>query len=235
MTFHYRYRKQIIISVLIIILLVIISSGGYIYYSNNNKEEPKELVLEEKEPTIKKEPIKKSNETKEIMVDIKGFVNTPGIYKLKEDSRVIDAINIAGGLKKNADTSVLNLSKKLKDEMVIIVYSFYQVENFIKIKEEEQIKQEGCIKGINEIENNACIKEKEQSNNLEQNSNNKQISINKSTIEELMQLEGIGESKAKSIIEYRNKFGLYKKLEELLNVKGIGQSLFDKIKENITL
>ena len=50
-----------------------------------------------------------------------------------------------------------------------------------------------------------------------------------------MMLEGVGEAKAKSIIEYREKNGLFQSIEDLLNVSGIGESLFAKIKENITL
>ena len=169
------------------------------------------------------------NIAKEIMVDVKGFVVNPGIYKLKEESRVIDAINAAGGVLEGADTSVLNLSKKLKDEMVIIVYSSYQVENFKKVKEEEQQTQDGCINGVNEVENDACIEE----NGEEKEST--LVSINTATLEELMTLEGVGEAKAKSIIAYREEHGPYQAIEDLLNVSGIGESLLAKIKKNITL
>ena len=58
------------------------------------------------------------SEKKYYYVDIKGEVKDPGVYKLKEGSRVIDAINASGGLKENANTYSVNLSKKITDEMV---------------------------------------------------------------------------------------------------------------------
>ena len=62
---------------------------------------------------------------------------------------------------------------------------------------------------------------------------NKKININTASLEELITLNGLGESKAKSIIEYRNSNGEFKNVEELKNVDGIGDALFDKIKDKI--
>ena len=47
-------------------------------------------------------------------VDIKGAVNNPGIYSFNNQERIIDVINQAGGLTNDADTTVINLSKKIK-------------------------------------------------------------------------------------------------------------------------
>ena len=65
-------------------------------------------------------------------------------------------------------------------------------------------------------------------------SNNKMININSATQEELMTLSGIGESKAKDIITYRTE-NAFTSIEDIKNVPGIGESLFAKIKENITV
>lgn len=235
MSFHYRYRKQILI---LLFCLILVGGGVISYFSffNEKDSKPKEkIVLQKKKETTKKKSKQELEENivKEIMVDVKGFVVNPGIYKLNEESRVIDAINAAGGVLEGADTSVLNLSKKLKDEMVIIVYSSYQVENFKKVKEEEQQIQDGCINGVNEVENDACIEENGEEKGEEKEST--LVSINTATLEELMTLEGIGEAKAKSIIAYREEHGPYQAIEDLLNVSGIGESLLAKIKENITL
>lgn len=228
MTFKYRYRKQIIIS--IIILLLIGGIISYFYFSKDQKKDkkPKNILVEKK--NLPKEKEEKKEEPKEIMVDVKGEVNNSGIYNLKEGSRVIDAINMAGGITANGDTSVLNLSKKVTDEMVIIVYSYYEVKNFEQIKERENVVTENCINGVNGLNNDACI-----TNNETNTEENKKVSINTATLEELMTLSGIGEAKAKSIIEYREEFGEFKNIEDLKNVSGIGEALFDKIKENITL
>lgn len=232
MTFKYRYRKQIAIGIMIVLVLCATTIGIYKFYPDKKeKEETKVLVTKKSEKASENKKSIIKEEVKEIMVDIKGYVNQPGIYKLKEDSRVIDAINMAGGITDVADTSVLNLSKKLKDEMVIIVYSYEQVANFKVVKQEELVVQEQCQIGINDVQNDACIVEEKQE---EENSNTK-VSINTGTLEELMALEGIGESKAKAIIEYREANGNFEKIEDLLNVSGIGESVFAKIKENITL
>ena len=50
-----------------------------------------------------------------------------------------------------------------------------------------------------------------------------------------MQLPGIGETKAKAIIDYRNEVGSFQNIEQLKEVNGIGEATFDNIKENITI
>lgn len=63
----------------------------------------------------------------------------------------------------------------------------------------------------------------------------KRISINSGTIEDLCTLNGIGESTAQRIIEYREGNGLFQTIEDLMNVKGIGTKKFEKIKDFICL
>ena len=165
-----------------------------------------------------------------------------------KNSVVIDAINKAGGLKENANTDYINLSKKLTDEMIIIIYSNDEVSKF---KEEEkqiiyiEYKCE-CPDNINDscitkddVVNTNGVDEKEEkikdnNENTETEKQDKLISINNGTLEELMTLPGVGESKAKNIIEYRenNKF---EKIEDIMNVSGIGESAYSKIKDLIKL
>lgn len=235
MTFKYRYRKQILIVVIIFIILVSSSSFFIFKYKDmkKDKKDTKTIVTVKKKSTssVSKKTTEKEEKQNdlEIMVDIKGEVINPGIYTLSSNKRVMDAINVAGGLTENADTSVLNLSKKLEDEMVIIVYSHYQVSQFEKTKEDEKIINEGCQNGVNDLKNDACIKDEDKK--IQTN----KVSINTATIEELVQIDGIGEARAKAIIEYREANGNFEKLEDIKNVSGIGDSLFDKIKESITL
>lgn len=61
------------------------------------------------------------------------------------------------------------------------------------------------------------------------------VNINKASLEELMTLDGIGEAKAKAIIEYRNANGLFKTIEEIKNVPGITDKIFKNIKDKITI
>ena len=97
----------------------------------------------------------------------------------------------------------------------------------VSSKETEKIVQEKCIKkDENALKNDACITDSVKTSG--------KVSINTATKEELMSLTGIGDSKAEDIIKYREENGLFKTIEDIKNVSGIGDSLFAKIKENIT-
>ena len=221
----YRKKKEIIIVSIILILLILT-----IFYWLNLKKNNKKVIKKDKEVVQKLEKKEEKEIEKTVKVDIKGEINNPGIYELDESMRVIDVIELAGGLTNNADTSVINLSKKLKDEMVIIIYSKYQVKNFEATKEKEKVVEEKCIQeNENALKNDACIND----NNSKDTNTQSKVNINTASLEQLQTLPGVGESKAKSIIEYREK-QKFKTIEDIKNVTGIGDSLFAKIKENIT-
>lgn len=234
MTFTYRYRKQIIIAIIFIIL---ISGGGLLVYQSyqsrpkrKTKVDKKEVLLasnQEKKVTKQKTTIEKEEL---YQVDIKGEVINPGIYSLKAGSRVSDVINIAGGLTEISDTTVINLSKKIKDEMVIIIYTKQEVANFKETKKIEQQAIEKCQSNYEELINDACIENKESTN-----SETNLISINTATLEQLQSLPGIGESKAKAILAYKEEHKEFKNIDELKNISGIGEAIFAKIKDLITL
>ena len=228
MTFWYRHRK-IILGVLISILF----TGELIFYyidkGSNKKQVKKKEVVVEKRITKKKKV--KEKEEDFLKVDIKGEVNKPGIYSAKENSRVIDIINMAEGLTENADTTVINLSKKIEDEMVIIIYSKEEVSDFTKTKEKEKVLNDNCKHPENtDLTNDACIDY--ENNNI---SDTGIININKASLEELMKLPGIGESKAKSIISYREKNDGFNSIEEIKKVEGIGDNLYAQIEKVITV
>lgn len=228
-----KYKTVIICFVIIIVLLCLILK---VYAKNNGNKQVNSIEINKE---IKEEKNEENNDNKEslLKVDIKGYIEKPGVYELESNSRVIDVINKAGGLKKNANTEYINLSKKISDEMIIIIYSNDDVEKF-KEKEQEviYIKYEcECPDNIND----ACITDESVVNtNGVTNSDTKEdtlVSINNATLDEFMSLSGIGESKAKAIIEYRDKNGEFKNLEELKNVEGIGESVYNKIKDYIKL
>lgn len=227
MTFTYRHKKELIIG-LIILIIISISIFLIIKYKPKSKKESKKETIE-KNIVEEKEKVKEEKE-EEYKVDIKGAVITPGLYSLPKSSRVIDVINKAGGLKDNANTTPINLSLKIKDEMVIIIYTNEEVENFVKTKEKEARMIKECNE-FNNLKNDACINTK---SNKETKVEGK-ININTATKEELNTLPGIGSSKAKSIIDYREKVNGFKEIDELKKVEGIGEELFAKIKENIII
>ena len=194
------------------ILICIISLICYIKSNKNNQEEI--LTLNEVTEKITTKNIEKQ------YIDIKGSVKKPGVYEFKKNDRVIDAINMAGGLLKNANTSNVNLSQKLTSEMVIYISNNNEIKN-----NDNKISCDTKCK-IEVIEVNNCIDE---------NNKNNKININTATIEDFSSLNGIGEAKAKSIIEYREMNGNFKSIEDIKNISGIGESLFNKIKDNITI
>ena len=208
---------------IILILLgvsTLLSGVIFVLYKNNQgKNEEVIDIFKEKDEKIEKEE-NKPEETKNVFVDIKGMVTTPGVYQVDSTSRVNDVINMAGGLLEGADTSYVNLAKIVTDEMTIIINS----------KEEilEKYKEEVCICNCPEITNDACIE-----NNS--NPNDEIININTASKEELTKVPGIGESKASSIIEYREKNGPFTSAEDIKKVSGIGDTLFEEIKVYITV
>lgn len=185
------------------------------------------FILNDGENVVAREEIIKTTALKEeefVKVDIKGAVKKPGVYEVNNGMRVIDVIEKAGGLSKSANTEYINLAKTVTDEMTIWIYTDKEIEKF----EESNIKYEYIEKDCNcpSVENSACIDSG--------TSDNTKININTATLEELMTLSGIGEAKAKDIIEYREKTP-FSSIEELKNVSGIGDSSFEKIKNNITI
>lgn len=229
MSFHYRYRKQIIIiAVITLVITTLITTTIYFY---EPKKEQKISSLKIKKTTKESKEEKQSQKEQEkYMVDIKGEVISPGIYELENNSRVIDVIKLAGGLTETADTTVINLSKRIEDEMVIIIYSKWQVENWKETKEQEKYLQEQCISPKEgQTKNDACIDNTEESLTTAST-----ININTATKEELMTLTGIGEAKAEAIISYREKTP-FTKIEDIKNVSGIGDSVYEDIKDYITV
>lgn len=220
------------IKIIITVLIIIISIVAGIIYETKNKtieNEPIEFNTSLEENT--------NTEEKKLKIDIKGEIKKPGVYELKEIDRVSDAIKASGGLTENADTTLINLSKTLKDEMVIIIYNKNEIEKLRQeLKETKKIieyieKDCTCPDTINE----ACIKEAPKQTQNKSEAKEGKISLNTATLEELETLPGVGESKAKQIIKYREENNGFKTIEEIKEISGIGESTFEKFKEYISI
>nr|WP_321316003.1 helix-hairpin-helix domain-containing protein [uncultured Ligilactobacillus sp.] len=140
----------------------------------------------------------------DLYVDIKGAVNHPGAYKMDPNQRVGDVIQKAGGLSKNSDCNRVNLAQKLTDQMVI----------YVPIKGE-------TIPISNDVSLNSSIQD--QSNNSNASNETNKIKLNTATLEQLKQLNGVGEKKAQKILDYRQQHGGFKAIDALKNVDGIGE------------
>lgn len=238
-----KYWKEFVIIILIISIIIL----SLLYINKKNKEPEEQLTLNEfSEASSKIE--EKEELLANIKVDIKGAVAKPGVYELEANSILNDAIKLAGGLKKSADTSNINLSKTLENEMVIKIFTTNELKKISKSKEvvsndnictENTIIIDKCndssiIKDV-DLPNNNDVLQNEEQKDTNQNNLGKLISINTGTIEELITLPGIGESKAENIIKYREENGAFKAIEEIISVSGIGDAAYQKIKDFITI
>lgn len=227
------------------LLIIVLLLGTICFLVWNSYFKKNENLLENDDVNLISDTLEKvedsSNvsEEKYILVDIKGEVKKPGVYKLKENSRVIDAINVSGGLTKKAYTKYINLSRILKDENVIIVNSTSEIKkvssgnNITEVKINNNSKNSASISESELITNdNVKSEEDNTGNSLE---SNQKVNINTATKEELMKLSNIGESKAEKIIDYRTANGNFNTIEDIKKVSGIGDKLYDSIKENITV
>ena len=237
-------HKNKIIIISLFIAIISLSTWFFLNIDRSVKTKTESLVFlnqnieDEEETTIE-------CDNSYIYVDIKGEVNSPGVYSIESGKRVVDAINLAGGLKENSDTTLLNLSIKLTDQMVIIVYPKNNNLNDINsLKQEFEDNSKICKE---EIINDACIINNPETvlvpdliekNDIVVNNNSdnlSKININTASLETLKTLPKIGDVKANSIITYRETNGSFKSIDEIKNVKGIGDTLFESIKEYITV
>ena len=232
-----KYLNTFLIS--FVILLIIIQYGlfVYFYYVKSFKSENASQVQESVE-TFDEEPNEKEK-LSEFYVEIKGALNSPGVFKVTSDNIINDAINMAGGLKNNAYTKNINLSKNVSKEMVVYVYTNYEY-SLLNTKEETYEcncpKQDisACTdKGASIITSDENKPEELPNSNSEVE--NSKVNINNATKEMLTSLSGIGDAKAQKIIDYRNENGLFKSIEDIKNVTGISEKLFEQIKEFITI
>ena len=232
-----KYLNTFLIS--FVILLIIIQYGlfVYFYYVKSFKSENVSQVQESVE-TFDEEP-NDNDKLSEFYVEIKGAVNSPGVFKVTSDNIINDAINMAGGLKNNAYTKNINLSKNVSKEMVVYVYTNYEY-SLVNTKEETYEcncpKQDISIctdKGASIITSDENKPEELPNSNSEVE--NSKVNINNATKEMLTSLSGIGDAKAQKIIDYRNENGLFKSIEDIKNVTGISEKIFEQIKEFITI
>lgn len=151
-----------------------------------------------------------SEDCRTILVFVCGAVECEGVYELPEGSRVIDAVNAAGGYRDDADSAYINQAE--------FVYDAEKVE--IPTREEtRELRGEGAFFGSTQ--------------NGEKDDG--RININTADLDELMRIPGIGESKAQKILLYRKEHGRFGSAEEIMNISGIGSGNYEKMKDYISV
>lgn len=210
-----KQRKVVIIIGILVTILV----GWKLFDSKNFDEVNSNEILVSNLKNNEKE--KNEDKEEEMMaIHVTGEVKNPGVVKVKQGSRIEDIIEAAGGLTENADITNVNLAFEVEDGMKIRIPSNDEGnENEGNIIEQYITQDSG--KGI-------IVSEDKSSENL-----SLVININTANETELEQLPGIGASIAGRIIDYRNKNGKFKAIEDIKNVTGIGETKFEKIKDLI--
>lgn len=150
-----------------------------------------------------------------LCVHVCGAVVTEGVYTLRSGSRVADGIAAAGGFSEAADTAYHNLAARLLDGQKVYVPTVEETKE-LSVPERGALTNGGGA-GVS----------------LPGENGTKKVNLNTADMEELMTLNGIGEAKAKSILQYREKVGPFQSVEELKNVSGIGDAMFERVRESI--
>ena len=213
-------KKMIVLIILtIVFFLLSVFSLSLLIYQNSNKDDDISVNYDDELDSDEDE------KARGFKVEIKGEVINPGVYEVTHDN-----IDLAGGLTENAYIDNINLSKKLDEEMVIIVYNKNKIDNKNNSFQNKKVYIDESVQ-----KKESVITPNNTQNTESSSVDNSLININTASKEELMKLSGIGESKALKIIEYRSANGNFKAIEDIMKVNGIGKSTYEKFKDKITI
>lgn len=204
---YYEKYKQFIplIGITLVILIIAIFVVNLVTAENSMTiNEPPVNALEVMEESEADEEPAVAGLSEYVFVEVKGAVENPGVYEVPSDARVTNVLSMAVVLN-SADLLTVNQSEKVRDEMVIYVPEYGEIEDGSMIPPEDSAEDEV------------------------------HVNINTASIDELTQLNGIGEKKAQLILDYREENGLYMTKEDLMNISGIGEKTFDSLEPYITI
>ncbi|MCY1597005.1 helix-hairpin-helix domain-containing protein [Staphylococcus pettenkoferi] len=159
-----------------------------------------------------------NTKVEEIYVDIKGAVKHPNIYRMMSTDRLKQLLDKAQPTSQ-ADLTQINLAERLTDQKLIVIPK----------KGEQVAGTSGASPGTTASTSTTTGSASSNS------SVDKQVNINTATESELQSIPGIGPSKAKSIIEYRDTNGAFDSVEKIKEMNGIGEKTFDKLKDYLTV
>ncbi len=155
-------------------------------------------------------------------VDVKGSVKSPGLYSFKPNDRIANAVEQAGGFLPEADRDRVNLAQALSDGMSIWIPAkgdpaiappaagpSHPVPVVQEPAQPSQAKPDAAKAGV--------------------------VNINTATVAELQTLPGIGETRAKAIIAYREQHGPFEAVTQLRSISGIGEKTYKKLESKITV
>jgi len=143
-----------------------------------------------------------------LLVDVAGWVRSPGVYEFREGDRVIDAIEAAGGARREAALETLNLAAPLVDGTQVFV----------------------ARRGADALPGAASM-----AGGTAPSSGGTLVNINTASPSELEALPGVGEVIAQRIVDFRTANGPFASVDELLEVSGIGEATLEAMRELVTV
>lgn len=205
-------RKQQL--VIFLLVAVILFGGGYRY------AQMKERSAEENKTVLEAAG---ENKSRDLQVHVAGAVLKPGVYRLQQGARVIDAVNMAGPTAE-ADLDALKLASPVTDGLTIPVPVKSAVPG-------GQAGSPGADAGTgrNVFTPQAGVKSTGNAGAAGS------VNINTADQSQLDTLPGIGPALAQRIIQYREVNGPFNTIEDLKNVSGIGDKSFEKLRDRITV
>jgi len=209
----FNLSNQEKISIIVLVVIIIIGLGVILYKNTAYKEN---VVINPSSDNLENNSTVKVD-SQPIIIHIVGAIKNPGVYKLKQNDRVIDAVKIAGGETEEANLDAINLAAFIKDgQKIIVPYRMYNKPN-------------------DEINGNISKNTEEvyYFNSSLSSSSSGKININTANTATLQTLSGIGPVLSDKIIEYRKENGLFGVIDDIKNVSGIGEKKFEGIKDLI--
>lgn len=241
-----------------VVAMCILVLGVFVFVGVTKSKSVPSITFENLEPTSAPTP-KPMAEAKpaSVLVQVSGAVRKPGVYRLKGDARVHDAIREAGGAKPHADLSEWNLAAKLQDGANIYVLGKQAAEEKAAKKVASNPRPralsgslaplsvevpEEYRGGPHSLAPFGSTKVEPEANSTPRPSSGKKIppaegsvSLNTGSQAELERLPGVGPATAQKILEYRRENGGFTSIEELLAVKGIGPKKMEAMRKYLKL
>ena len=193
--------------VLAISALVLALTGAYFLGASNASVTEVEILIPTPAPVV---------------VQITGEVRAPGVYELNRDDRVLTAIEAAGGMTDGADIERLNLAASITDGSLIHVPSLLPTPSLLAESETNPI---GSIASNDITESNPTLSGRQNTSPFIE-----PINLNSATVDQLKSLPGIGETRADQIIALRTAVGRFSTIEQLLEIHGIGEKTLEAIR-----
>ncbi len=166
-----------------------------------------------------------SGSTEHIFVYVCGAVNTPGVYELEAGARLYEAIARAGGVREDGAEESINQAQAVSDGERLYIPTDEEVRQGL-----DAYLLSGSAGGDAAAGSQSAVP-----GGPSGSSAGGKVNINTASREELKTLNGIGDTRAGSIVVYRESNGPFGSIEDLMKVEGIKEGVFNKLKDDITV